>query len=147
MTKSANLLAERLNQDVMFYLNGEVNRNDGKINLSELASLIDYFYFKNKTIPNKNAYMTKVQKTIREAFNCLCDTNESYLDKKYTYIELIVFMFLVVHLKSITDIESSMNLILNALTEKEVKYFKYTSFGKSAENKLCKIAKDVGIDV
>ena len=95
MNAPANIVTERLNQDVLFNLNGKINRNNGFIDFSYFSYIISVLFFKD--VP-KESYATeriKVQKLIRDGFNLITEEDTSYLEKKYNYAELVVCLLAI----------------------------------------------------
>lgn len=94
LNNPGNLIAERLNQNPMCNLKGLISRNNGIINLGELAGLIDYLYFKGLPKDKENMTIIKVTKELLDNFNMLTEYNTFYLEKKYSYKQLCLVVYI-----------------------------------------------------
>ena len=93
MNNDANIIIERLNANVFCNMNGQINRNNGLINFSEIAMMVDWFYIKNnKKKGSSNAEQLKAVKELTENINILTESSPKYLEKKWTYITLLTVM-------------------------------------------------------
>ena len=94
MNDMANIVVERLNNNINFNLKGLISRNDGIINFGELAELIRYLYFKNKTKQeNENMFIISLVKYLCECFNALTEYDFKYLNEKYSFKQLSIVMY------------------------------------------------------
>lgn len=94
MNDMANIVVERLNNNINFNLKGLISRNDGIINFGELAELIRYLYFKNKTKQeNENMFIISLVKYLCECFNALTEYDFKYLNEKYSFKQLSIIMY------------------------------------------------------
>ena len=76
MNNPANLVCERLNRDIMFNLKGKVTRNSDYIDFAELASIIE------------------TEKELCKKFNYLTEYDTSLLEKRYSFKELIIIIYM-----------------------------------------------------
>ena len=88
-----NRIVDGLNKDAMFNLFGEINNTGGNIPLSAFVKTLNYFYLKDKTYKNENMFRLNVIKELREKFNHLTNVNDEYLTHKYTYLDLLIIMY------------------------------------------------------
>lgn len=93
MNAPENLVVERLNRDVMFNLKNKIARNNGSINYGELAAVIKYFYFKGQVADKSVRRIIEVENEIRDKYNKLTETYPDYLDKNYSFAELMIIFY------------------------------------------------------
>lgn len=94
MNSNANIVVDRINQDARFDLKGEIRRNGGRISFGELASLIDYFYFKGQKFDKPEGLVrANVQKRFVEQFNELVESDESLFTRQFSFKDLCVIMY------------------------------------------------------
>ena len=114
MNSNANITVDRINQDSRFDLKGEIGRNGGLISFGELASLIDYFYFKGKKLDKPAGLVrSNVQRQFVENFNELVESNEALFAKQFNFKDLCVIMYGFVN-----EIETS--IIADTLTKTDM---------------------------
>lgn len=77
----ANIIVDRLNSDPRFNLRGKINRNEGLINYSELASLVEYFYLKDSKDTSAK-YLVSIKDDIRDKFNYFTETCTDYFEHR-----------------------------------------------------------------
>ncbi len=91
MDAPANIIIERVNNDLMFNLRGKISRNEGNINQGDFADVIKYFYLNGKNITSSsNREIISIQKDIVTKFNYLIESNLEYLDKIFNKKELAI---------------------------------------------------------
>lgn len=90
---SANVICERLNQDILFNLQGCITRNDSIIKLQQLAILIDYFYVKKYSTKEIRTKMVETTKIIRDKFNIITSQDEEYMTKPYDFKKLFTVIY------------------------------------------------------
>lgn len=95
----ANIVTNRLNGDNTFELFNEINNSSGKISFMHFVKCVNAFYFKDKK-ETSNAYINQVCREIKIKMNCLIQYNPSYLDKRFTYAEVVALFYVI---KNITD--------------------------------------------
>lgn len=94
MTKAANIVVSRINEDIRCNLQGLISRNDGLISFGEFAEVIDYFYFREvKTKEKEKIAVINVTKKLINDFNFLTEYNTKYLEEKYTFLRLIIVTY------------------------------------------------------
>lgn len=94
MNNPANLVCERLNRDIMFNLKGKVTRNSDYIDFAELASIIDFIYFKTLKRENTTASIIETEKEFCKKFNYLTEYDTSLLEKRFTFKELMIIVYM-----------------------------------------------------
>lgn len=93
LNKEANIIVERLNNNVFCNLKGQISRNEGIVNFGEMAMLVDWFYIKNnKNKGSSNAETLRIVKELTENINLLTENNPKYLEKKWNYTILLTIM-------------------------------------------------------
>ena len=93
LNKAANIVVERLNNNILCNLKGMISRGTGIVNFGELADLIDYFYFKGVTKEKERTVSMQAIKELTDNFNLLTEYDSKYLEHKISYRTLLVIMF------------------------------------------------------
>lgn len=110
MSNQANIVTERLSRDTDFDFVGKIQRNGGQINFGDLATLIDYFYFKDNK-GKKNFLDTKsiivAKNEVKEGLNAYAELDVANLDKQYSFEDLAIILYGIKNKKSATDINSA----------------------------------------
>lgn len=106
MNKAANIVVTRLNENINFNLKGLLTRNKGLIPFSELAALVDYFYFKD--VPKSKIQTTSMLalKELVNNFNMLTEYNMTYMEEKMSYQTLLAAMVCFNYYK-VNDLDKS----------------------------------------
>ena len=92
MNSAANMVVERLNIDPRFNMKDKINRNDGLINYSELAALIQYFYLKGIKDPSVKEIIS-IKDDLRDKINYFTETFTDYLDHRFDYLDLAIMIY------------------------------------------------------
>ena len=89
----SNKIIDRLNTNPQSNLQGLISLNEGIIDYGELSGLIQHFYF-GRYIKKKDekAIMFSVIKELTENFNMLTEYDMKYLEKPYSYRQLLIVM-------------------------------------------------------
>lgn len=111
---SANIVADRLNKDSTFGLFGEINNHGGTIPAPEFIKVLEFFYFKQKNDMNEKELIRFVKDDIKNKFNHLIDLDIVYLTKKYTYVDLLIMLYVFVN----TNDLSSLDKYIKGMTER-----------------------------
>lgn len=83
--RSANIVVDRLNANAIFYLKNSISRNDGIIKYSDLADMIEYYWFPSKiNKKDERKALVELPKKLASWFNAVIDMDEKYATKKYT---------------------------------------------------------------
>lgn len=104
MNQSSNVVVERLNQDTMFVLAGNIQRNGGLISFGEISNVINFLYFKTKAEASDAALRIRVQQEIKNGFNALIETDNAFLTHRYTYKDLCIIIYGIHEKKSSEEI-------------------------------------------
>lgn len=93
MYKDANNTVREINQSSRCHMQGMITQNKGIIKLGDLADLVDYFYFKGVTSKAKSrSIKISAIKELIDNFNMLVEHDIKYLEKPYSYKQLISVM-------------------------------------------------------
>lgn len=93
MNKAANIVVERLNDNIRCNLKGLISRNEGTVPFAELAELVHYFYFKGTNKEKERSITIKAVSELTNDFNMLTEYNTEYLERKMNYVTLLSAMF------------------------------------------------------
>ena len=115
MNNPANLVCERLNKDIMFNLKGKVTRNSDYIDFAELASIIDFIYFKTLKRENTTVSIIETEKELCKKFNYLTEYDTSLLEKRYSFKELIIIIYMFSKLANGYDASTKAGEIITGL--------------------------------
>lgn len=129
----ANRVTEMLNDDMLFINRGRINRSDGVINSSELASLINYFYFKSSNTTNlpkseEGKQILETKRVLCGKFNALYDANLDLIDRRLSFKELAVVIYSFYHFG---DTREAIDHIGRGLSRASEINYKYTNPRKS----------------
>ena len=120
MNKDANIILERLNQDVMFNLKGKISRNNGIINFADMAYVIEKLFFEtNKKIDIKTRL--DIENKIKEGINKVAESYTELLERKWEFYEIVIVLTYIryftvknnakdVILKSVSKLKADENL-------------------------------------
>lgn len=103
LNKAANIVVERLNNNVFCNLKGMISRGTGIVNFGELADLVDYFYFKGISKEKERSVIIQAAKEITDNFNLLTEYDTDYLENKMSYRTLLTAMFCFNYFKDSKD--------------------------------------------
>jgi len=146
MNKAANIVATRLNESSQCNLQGLISRNQGLINLGDLAQLIHYFYFKEYLSKEKEKItIILAVKELIENFNLLTEYDIKYLEKKYSFKDLVAIMYTFNYFKDKdkNHMCEIMDKIIDATNKIDNKKFYSKIPKKSLMNDIDKIIKEV----
>lgn len=145
MNNPANLVCERLNRDIMFNLKGKVTRNSDYIDFAELASIIDFIYFKTLKRENTTASIIETEKELCKKFNYLTEYDTSLLEKRYSFKELIIIIYMFSKLANGYDASTKAGEIITDLIsrtdELDKRVFATKQPKKSMLNNIDKLRK------
>lgn len=99
MNKAANIVVTRVNESPQCNLQGLIGRNQSIINFGELADLVQYFYFKGVNKEKEKSVIINTVKELIEDFNMLTEYNLKYLEKRYSYKQLVTAMYIFYYYK------------------------------------------------
>lgn len=92
MNDAANIIVERLNNNIYSNMKGMINRNGGLINFGEMSALVDWFYVKGKEKKNKNSMQLQAVRELTENINILTEGDVKYLENPWNYKMLLSVM-------------------------------------------------------
>lgn len=93
MNKDANIIVERINNNVNCNMKGLINRSQGKIDFVDMAMLVDWFYIKNnKQKGSSNTLNLKIIRELTENINILTESDDKYLEERWDYLLLLSAM-------------------------------------------------------
>ena len=92
----SNKVVSSLNQDIDSELQGMIGRNNEKISMVTLSSLIDWFYVKDNyiSIGDESAYSKDIAEELKGKFNSLINSDPDYREKEYSDELLLVLIYL-----------------------------------------------------
>lgn len=95
MNKAANVVVTRINESPRCNFRGLISRNEGIINFSDMAMLVDWFYFKhNNTKETESKLILSTVKELIDNLNMLTEYNpDKYLEIKWSYKQLLTTLF------------------------------------------------------
>ena len=95
MVAPENVCLEKLNTDIMFNLKGEISRNKGNLNFSELADIVRYLYFLPSTLKgiNINKRIAEIEKSLLTDINDLTNIDDSLLTHRFTFAEMVTMVY------------------------------------------------------
>lgn len=146
MTKAANIVVERLNDNVKCNLKGLINRNDGLIPFGEFAELVNYFYFKGIGKEKEKVVIVNAINELTCNFNALTEYNTWYLENKMDYRTLLTAMFCFNYFRCHEDKNYVCEIIEKAakeVTKSDNKKFKNRNPRKVLMTEVEKIVKGV----
>ena len=146
MTKAANMVVSKLNEDYKFNLRGMISRNGGLIHFGEFAEVIDYFYFKDiRSKEKEKVAIIQVKNKLVKDFNFLTEYDPAtYLEQKYSFqlLAVICYCFTTytdMEEEKVCDLINNVNLKLERLN---IKKFYTKKMRKSLINEIEKIVKE-----
>lgn len=92
MSKAANVVVTRLNENPMCNLQGLISRNQGIIHFGYLADFVSYFYFKNTNKTKEKSVTIAAIKELTDNFNMLTEYDSVYLEEEYSFKKLAAVM-------------------------------------------------------
>ena len=92
MSKAANVVVTRLNENPMCNLQGLISRNQGIIHFGYLADFVSYFYFKNTNKAKEKSVTIAAIKELTDNFNLLTEYDSVYLEEQYSFKKLAAVM-------------------------------------------------------
>ena len=150
MNDAANIIVTRINENPRCNIKGLISRNDGLINFGELAELIKFFYLK-KSIrkEEENLLIISLVKELTNCFNMITEYDLKYLNKKYSYKQLviIIYMFYIYRDKDKEYMCENIDRVVCLQDQLDNKKFYYKVPRKSMLNEIDKIINEVIVDV
>lgn len=95
MNDTANIIVSRINESPRCNIKGLINRNDGLVNFGELSELIKFFYLKEPIKKEeRNSLIVLLVKELTECFNMITEFDLKYLNKRYSYKQLVIIIYI-----------------------------------------------------
>ena len=89
----ANIIVDQLNSDPSSNVQGMIKRNGGQINYTELAAMVDYYWFREmKKKPSRKDILT-IKKELQDKFNIYISSNLSLADHIFNTKELHIIIY------------------------------------------------------
>lgn len=145
MTKAANMVVTKINEDYRCNLQGLISRNSGLISFGEFAEVIDYFYFKDiRTKEKEKIAIISTTKMLVNDLNYLTEYDIKYLEQKYSFklLVLICYCFSTYTDRNKNDICKLINKAHEKLESLDIKKFNTKKVRKSLINEIEKIVKE-----
>lgn len=145
MTKAANMVVMKLNEDYRCNLQGLISRNNGLISFGELAEVVDYFYFKDITSKEKEKIaIIQTTKKLVDMFNCLTEYDTKYLEQPYSFklLATIGYCFSNYPDRNKEEVCALIEKVHNKLDSLDIKKFYTKKLRKSLVNDIGKIVKE-----
>ena len=99
MASPSNIVAERLNRNVMFDWNGQISRNEGRINMPELASMIEHFYYKEfnpyGSKQKDTQFIVTTERELVEKLNPIIESDERFMTERVTFKMLLIMFYCI----------------------------------------------------
>lgn len=149
MDDAANITLERLNQDVLFLMRGELKRSNGKIPFSDFAVIVRYFYFNSFDEKQRNKLIMEATKDIRNKLNAYIESDEKLINSNFTFKQLL-FLFTAYNIEDIdlNQVPEIVNKALEIEIDKSIEIpLKQCRIYKPLVNKIENIIREVKIDV
>lgn len=145
MTKAANMVVTKVNEDYRCNLQGLISRNNGLISFGELAEVVDYFYFKDVRAKEKEKItIINTTKTLVDNLNYLTEYDTKYLEQKYNFKLLVVicYCFNTYPNRNKDEVCQLINDVYLRLENLDIKKFYTKKVRKSLINEIEKIVKE-----
>lgn len=97
-----NILLERMNTNTSFYWNGEILRNDGRINFGEMAKVIQWFYFKGRKGGDRK-YVFELERDLVNKLNHIIADNPKLMEDRITFAHLMLIFYCMEKFENIND--------------------------------------------
>lgn len=86
---AANIVVRKINESASCNIRGYIGRNDANIDMGSLSQIIRMLYFKNVPKKDERKAVIEVTKNLINDFNILTEEEISFLDKRYSFNELV----------------------------------------------------------
>lgn len=146
MYNAANTTVKLINESARCHLQGLISRNKGVIRFGELADLVHYFYFKGvSSMSKKNAIKLVAVKELIENFNMLAEYDTKYIEKSYTYRQLLAIMVCFEYYKDKdkTDMCEVIDKVVNKIKDSDNVIFNARQSKTAMINEVKKILMEV----
>lgn len=104
MDSASNIVAERLNRNIMFNWHGQMSRGGSNINISDFASMVNYFYYRNKPKEEPDSkFIMKTEAVLIDKLNPIIAQNEKLIDNKVNFKSLLVLFYCITSYDDATE--------------------------------------------
>lgn len=129
MDKESNLICERLNNTEGLYLEGQINRNDGKIDFASLSEAINLVYFRMNKEPSSQQSLIKIQRQLRDGLNMIYEAKPSLFDNSIPPTEYVAWIDLIY--KGIQINENNVDEVINIIHKTMTNITRQKAFSKA----------------
>ena len=99
MDAAPNIVAERLNRDIMFNWHGQIARGGARVNMSDLAEMIRYFYYKpynpRKIKKLDQKFIVETEAALVDILNPIIARNDKLMNETVSFKTLLVLFYCV----------------------------------------------------
>lgn len=142
MNSAANIITERINNNVLCNVKGLIGRNDGIINYGDFSDLVNWFYIKNNK-ERSNAIQIKAVKELVENLNIITELNSRYVEEKWNYQMTISVMCVFDYFnktgKNKRNMDETIQKVYDQILNSEEKVFKIKGARKILIDKVINI--------
>jgi len=140
----ANRVAQDLNKDTSFRLFGEINNTGGKLSRSEFIKVLDYFFCQGSEGTNENQLYFEVMQKVKNKFNSLIMSNIDYGMKKYSYVDMLITLYVFSRIDDANKFEKYISGITTRIDRiNKAKLQPAKKLGKTLTNDLDKLFEEV----
>ena len=140
----ANRIAQDLNKEPSFRLFGEINSTGGKLSRSEFIKVLDYFFCQTSAGINENQLYFEVMQEVKNKFNALISSNLNYGMKKYSYVDMLVTLYVFSRVDDTTKLDQYISGITAKIDKiNRTKLQPAKKLGKTLTNDLDKLFEEV----
>ena len=104
MDSASNIVAERLNRNIMFNWHGQMSRGGSNINISDFASMVNYFYYRNKPKEEPDSkFIMKAEAVLIDKLNPIIAQNEKLINNKVNFKSLLILFYCITSYDDATE--------------------------------------------
>ena len=89
---AANIIIKKVNESPVCNIRGFIGRNDAKIDMGSLSKIISLAYLKDVSKKDERKAIIEISKKLIDNFNILTEDDISYLDRTYTFNDLVAII-------------------------------------------------------
>lgn len=128
-TNPANIVVNRVNDSMKFYLKGSIKRNGGQINFAYLTDIVGKYYFPDRKADVSNARLLQVSQEIVQKFNRFIEEDSTMIDHMFTYTELAVLFY--IFQKDVEEYMTYFKMMIKKVELKKIRSLVKSSITKS----------------
>ena len=99
MDSAPNIVAERLNRNIMFNWHGQIARGGSRVNMSDLAAMIRYFYYKpynpQKLRSLDQKFIMETEQKLIDKLNPIIASNEKLINETVDFKTLLLLFYCI----------------------------------------------------